>query len=96
VATAASARAHGVRLSSVCPGYVRTPMTAVNRFAMPGIMDAERAAGIILRGIAAGRVRIAFPWWIAAAARCVGLLPPRLSAALFAASPGKPVLPQPD
>jgi len=89
VATAPAARAQGVRLTSVCPGYIRTPMTAANRFPMPGLMDAERAAGIILRGVAAGRVRLAFPWWVAGAARLTGLLPPRLSGALLGRAPGK-------
>ena len=43
VATAPSARAARHRLTSICPGYVRTPMTAGNRFPMPGLMDADRA-----------------------------------------------------
>jgi short-subunit dehydrogenase len=89
VATAPSAARAGVRLTSICPGYVRTPMTARNRFPMPGLMDAERAARIIVRGIAAGRVRVAFPWWMAAASRLMGALPPRVSAALMGLPPGK-------
>ena len=95
VGTAPLARRLGVRMTSVCPGFVRTPMTAGNRFAMPGLMDAERAARLILRGIAAGRVRIAFPWWMAAAARAVGALPPGLTGRLLAATPGKRRLPAP-
>src|SRR5262249_18432147 len=55
VATAHTARQQGILMTSVCPGYIRTDMTAGNRFPMPGLMDAERAATIILRGIAAGR-----------------------------------------
>lgn len=90
VATAPSARRAGVLLTSVCPGYVRTPMTAGNRFPMPGLMDADRAAAIILRGIAAGRRRISFPWWMAAAARLAGALPPALSGALLGRVEGKP------
>jgi short-subunit dehydrogenase len=78
VASARSARKSGVQLTSVCPGYIRTAMTARNRFPMPGLMDADRAAGIILRGIEAGKIRLAFPWWMAALARLGGLLPPRL------------------
>jgi NAD(P)-dependent dehydrogenase (short-subunit alcohol dehydrogenase family) len=93
VATAPSARAHGIRLTSVCPGYIRTPMTEKNRFPMPGLMDVDRAAGIILRGVDAGRVRVAFPWWMAAAARVGALLPPRLLGAGMALSPGKARLP---
>ncbi len=89
VGTAPMARRFGVRLTSVCPGFIRTPMTAGNRYAMPGLMDAERAAGIILRGIAIGRVRIAFPWWMAALARSIGALPPGLTGRLLAAGPAR-------
>jgi hypothetical protein len=64
-------------------------MTAHNRFPMPGLMDAERAARVILRGVEAGRVRVAFPWWIALTARLMGLLPPRLLAILLTRLPGK-------
>jgi NAD(P)-dependent dehydrogenase (short-subunit alcohol dehydrogenase family) len=92
VATAPSAVRVGVRLTSVCPGYVRTAMTADNPFPMPGLMDAPRAAGLILRGIAAGRARIVFPWWMGLAARLAGLLPPRLLAAAMARQRGKPPL----
>jgi short-subunit dehydrogenase len=92
VAAAYGARRQGVNLTSVCPGYVRTAMTARNRFPMPGLMDADRAASIILRAVAAGRVRVTFPWWIGAIARVVGLLPPRLLAGLLTTQPGKPAL----
>jgi short-subunit dehydrogenase len=79
----------GVRLVSVCPGFVRTAMTARNPYPMPGLMDAERAAGIILRGLERGRGRVVFPWWMGTLARLGGMLPPGLLARL----PGKPALP---
>ncbi len=75
VASAPAARARGVVLSSVCPGYVRTPMTARNTFPMPGLMDADRAADVILRGVARGRARVAFPAGMALAARAAGMAP---------------------
>jgi NAD(P)-dependent dehydrogenase (short-subunit alcohol dehydrogenase family) len=90
VATAPAARAQGIVLTSICPGYIRTAMTEENRFPMPGLMDADRAARIILRGIAAGGVRVAFPWWMAATARFADLLPPRWLAALAIGRKGKP------
>ncbi len=68
-------------------------MTAHNKFPMPGLMAADRAARIILRGIEAGRIRVAFPWWMAGAARLAALLPPRLLGALMAIPPGKAGLP---
>jgi NADP-dependent 3-hydroxy acid dehydrogenase YdfG len=92
VASAPQARRDGVLLSSICPGYVRTAMTAGNHFPMPGLMDADRAAALILRGLAAGRRRISFPWWMAAVARAAGALPPGALAAAFALLPGKPSL----
>ncbi|WP_376095989.1 SDR family NAD(P)-dependent oxidoreductase [Roseomonas sp. CCTCC AB2023176] len=68
-------RREGVRLHAVCPGFVRTPMTARNRFPMPFLMEAEEAARRTLAGIAAGRVRIVFPRATYAAARAAGLVP---------------------
>lgn len=87
VASAPAAAAEGIRLTSVCPGYIRTAMTARNDFPMPGLMDADRAAAIILRGIAAGRVRLAFPWWLAAAGHVAGLLPPSVLGRLLVTRP---------
>jgi NAD(P)-dependent dehydrogenase (short-subunit alcohol dehydrogenase family) len=81
VASAPAARRRGVALTSICPGFIRTPMTARFSFPMPGLMSPERAAEVILRGIEAGRVRVAFPWWMALGARIGGLLPPRWVAA---------------
>lgn len=82
VGTAPGARRRGVALTSVCPGFIRTAMTSGYRFPMPGLMDADRAARIILHGVAAGRVRVVFPWWMGLAARVAGLLPPRVMAAV--------------
>ena len=89
VATALGLRRHGIALTSVCPGYIRTAMTARNRFPMPGLMDADRAARIILRAVAAGRIRLIFPWWMGLAARIGGLVPPRLVGAFMARLPAK-------
>ena len=89
VATAAIARRHGVLMTSICPGYVRTAMTARNRFPMPGLMTAERAATIILRGLLRGKRRITFPWWMGLAARLVGLMPLAITTRLLNTVPGK-------
>ncbi len=89
---APAARNAGIHLASVCPGFIRTPMTQDNPYPMPGLMSAERAAAIILRGLARGRVRIAFPWWMAALARAVGALPAPWALSLLARQGGKPGL----
>ena len=59
----------------VCPGFIDTPMTAVNRFRMPLLLDADRAADIIRRGLARNRGRIAFPWQLHALTMLFAVLP---------------------
>ena len=48
-------------ISVICPGFIRSPMTDANDFRMPLLMDAEPAARRIVRDLARGRARIAFP-----------------------------------
>jgi len=66
----------GIEVSVICPGFVESRMTAVNRFPMPFLMSAERAAEIVRRGLARNQARIAFPLPIHAAAWALGVLPP--------------------
>lgn len=91
-AMAPGLRRQGIAITVACPGYIRTPMTAVNRFPMPGLMDADVAARKILAACRAGRVRVSFPWWLALAARGLSALPPRWLGALLAKGPAKPRL----
>ncbi len=75
VGIAGPARERGVQVTSVCPGYVRTPMTAINGFHMRGLMEPERAAALILRAVRRGQVRAAFPRWMALCSRIGATLP---------------------
>ncbi|OAN51437.1 short-chain dehydrogenase [Paramagnetospirillum marisnigri] len=68
----------GVGVSVICPGFVTTPMTAVNNFRMPFLMEVEPACRIIASGLERNRGRIAFPWPMLLAARLAGCLPDRL------------------
>lgn len=65
----------GISLSLVNPGFVRTPLTAGNRFHMPGLLEPEDAAERLYRGLVAGDFHISFPrrlaWWL----RLARLLP---------------------
>ncbi len=83
------ARRAGIALSVICPGFVATPMTEGNPFPMPLLMSADRAAEIILRGLARRRRLIAFPWPLALAVRALALLPDRLAGRLLGAVPSK-------
>ena len=64
-------------------------MTAKNRFPMPLLMSAERAAGIIKRGLARDKARIAFPLRMYLATRLVAAIPPGLIDGLLARLPRK-------
>jgi short-subunit dehydrogenase len=79
-----------IAVSVVCPGFVRTPMTANNPFPMPFLMDAEKAAAIIKRRLARNPARIAFPWPLYAMSWLAGLLPPGWIDPLLARLPEKP------
>jgi short-subunit dehydrogenase len=69
----------GIVVSVICPGYVRSPMTASNRAPMPLLMDAPRAARLIKRGLERGGARVAFPWPLYHGVRLVALLPAALT-----------------
>lgn len=79
----------GVSVSVICPGFVVSRITAANKFTMPLLMPASRAAGIIRRGLARNQARIAFPWRIYAAVWLLAALPATLVDPLFARLPRK-------
>jgi NAD(P)-dependent dehydrogenase (short-subunit alcohol dehydrogenase family) len=54
-------RPHGICVSVVNPGFVETPMTAVNEFPMPFLMQAQRAASLTIKGLKSRRFEIAYP-----------------------------------
>ncbi len=67
-------RGLGIGVSVICPGYVATPMLA-RAGRMPFMLQPERAARIIARGLARNKGRITFPWQMVLLARLVINLP---------------------
>ena len=80
----------GVSVVCVCPGYVDTPLTRVNRFRMPFLMSAEDAAPKIARAIAARRRVAVIPWQMALVAVVLRMMPGWLYDAFAARAPRKP------
>lgn len=66
---------HGVVVSVVNPGFVETPMTAVNKFPMPFIVKADDAAERIVRGLERGKFEIAFPWQLVSLLKALRVMP---------------------
>jgi short-subunit dehydrogenase len=80
----------GLCVSVICPGYVKTRMTADNDFPMPLLMDAKRAARRIQRGLARDRGRIAFPRRLYALIWLLNMLPVSWTDGLLTRLPEKP------
>lgn len=68
----------GVTIQVVNPGFVETPLTDRNDFAMPFLISAEKAAEYIARGLAASAFEIAFPRRFALLMKLLRILPDRL------------------
>lgn len=72
----------GIRLVTVAPGFVRTPMTQDIGY-MPLLMEPEDAARVILDGLRAGQSVVRFPRLASLTMAAVRLLPPRLLDTLY-------------
>jgi len=82
-------RAAGVRVVTLLPGYVDTPLTRGNRYAMPFLMPAQRFADVALRAIVAGCSYRVIPWQMGVVAKLLRLLPNAWFDRLLAGRPRK-------
>ena len=73
----------GVRVTTVSPGFVRTDLTGGNRFPMPFMIEADRAARFICDGLERGQSEIAFPPQMALLMKTARLVPVRLWTSLW-------------
>ncbi|MEE2789980.1 MAG: SDR family NAD(P)-dependent oxidoreductase [Myxococcota bacterium] len=69
------ARSYGITVTTICPGFVRTPLTDKNTFKMPFLMELEPAVELMYRAIAQQRSEYAFPWTLASIVRSGRFLP---------------------
>jgi short-subunit dehydrogenase len=77
-------RTSGVRVVTLLPGYIATPLTAANRYAMPFLMSPQAFAERAFRAIEAGASWRVIPWQMAIVARLMRLLPNAAYDHLFA------------
>jgi short-subunit dehydrogenase len=83
-------RGEGIAVVTICPGYIKTPMTAVNKFKMPFLIDVDEAVVRFARAIDANTSLTVIPWTMGLAARVLRLLPNWLYDRVFSRMPRKP------
>lgn len=83
-------RSEGISVVTICPGYIKTPMTAVNKFKMPFLIDVDEAVARFARAIEAKTSFTVIPWTMGLAAQVLRLLPNWLYDRVFSRMPRKP------
>ena len=82
-------RASGVKVVTLCPGYIDTPLTQKNRYVMPFLMSPEKFAEKAFKVIEAGASYRVIPWQMGWIAKLLRLLPNVLFDKAFAGRPRK-------
>lgn len=82
----------GISVTTICPGYVRTPMTDVNSYPMPFMLEADAAAAKMAGFIEKRRRYVILPWQMALAGRLIKCLPAWLWDWAMKHAPHKPRL----
>jgi len=80
----------GVRVVTLSPGYIDTPMTRINPYPMPFLMPADAAARRMAQLIAKGRRHAVVPWQMGVVARVLGWMPGWFYDRVFARAGRKP------
>jgi short-subunit dehydrogenase len=82
-------RTSGVKVVTICPGYVATPLTERNRYPMPFLMQPQDFADRAFRVIETGTSYRVIPWQMGVVAKLLRLLPNPLFDRAFAGRPRK-------
>jgi NAD(P)-dependent dehydrogenase (short-subunit alcohol dehydrogenase family) len=82
-------RGSPIQVVTISPGYIDTPMTQVNRYAMPFLMPVEKFARLAVEAIARGDSYRVIPWQMGWIAKLLRLLPNWLYDRAFARAPRK-------
>lgn len=81
--------ASGIKVVTICPGYIKTPLTDVNTYPMPFILEVNKAARRMARVIERGKSFAVVPWQMGMVGWLMKCLPNWLYDRLFAKAPHK-------
>jgi short-subunit dehydrogenase len=76
-----------VKVITVKPGFIKTPMTDKNNFKMPFLMNVEEGSKIILNGLKRDKRIIEFPWQTTAGAKILRMMPTKWFEAIASKEP---------
>lgn len=82
-------RASGIKVVTIAPGYIDTPMTQINHYRMPFLMPVQKFAVRALATIAAGDSYRVIPWQMGVVAKLLRLLPNSVYDFAFSKAPHK-------
>jgi len=82
-------RASSIKVVTIAPGYIDTPMTQVNHYRMPFLMPVQKFAARALAAIAAGDSYRVIPWQMGVVAKLLRLLPNSVYDFAFSKAPHK-------
>jgi len=83
-------RSSGIKVVTICPGYIDTPLTKNNSYSMPFLMQPEVFARQAFNAIKAGTSYRVIPWQMGVVAKLLRMLPNWLFDKLLAGRPRKP------
>ena len=83
-------RPAGIKVVTIAPGYIATPMTAVNPYQMPFLLPVDEAAKRFAATIERGTSYAVIPWQMGIVAKLLRALPNWLYDRLFTNAPRKP------
>ena len=83
-------RPYGIKVVTIAPGYIESPMTAVNSYKMPFLLPVDQAASRFAAVIARGTSYAVIPWPMGIVAKILRALPNWLYDRLFTSAPRKP------
>ncbi|MDR7051779.1 NAD(P)-dependent dehydrogenase (short-subunit alcohol dehydrogenase family) [Duganella sp. 3397] len=81
---------YGIKVVTLCPGYIDTPMTRVNPYPMPFLMAPDKFAARAAQVIDAGSSYAVIPWQMGVVAKVLRLLPNPVYDFAFGKAPHKP------
>ncbi|MBL4608423.1 MAG: SDR family NAD(P)-dependent oxidoreductase [Pseudomonadales bacterium] len=71
-------RRKNIEVTTVCPGFIRTPMTADIEDSIPFMLDVDKAVAIIIQGVELGKAVVGVPGWLYNLVNLMRFLPSEL------------------